>query len=178
MFDLLPYSEKKSIKVEYGLRRAIVALGFLLATIISGIIFLVPPLVISSFRLREVTATEASLASNASIKKQQEIKLAIQTANKKLDTLASASGASATGVLTGIAAMKSADMTITSFDLARSATGTSSAVTVKGMAKDRETLLAFANKLKSDPAYASVDLPISNFAKDTNISFTLTVTTR
>jgi len=49
-------------------------------------------------------------------------------------------------------------------------------IEVRGRAKNRETLLAFRRILEDNAAFSKVDLPISNFIKDTNIMFSLILT--
>jgi len=49
-------------------------------------------------------------------------------------------------------------------------------IIVSGIATNREALLSFQNVLKADPIFSKVDLPISNFIKDSNIEFNLNLT--
>ncbi|KKR62125.1 hypothetical protein A2643_02055 [Candidatus Nomurabacteria bacterium RIFCSPHIGHO2_01_FULL_39_220] len=46
-------------------------------------------------------------------------------------------------------------------------------VSIEGIAPSREILLAFRRLLENDPLFKSVDLPISNFIKGSNIRFNL-----
>jgi hypothetical protein len=177
MFNLLPYKEKKAIGAEYMRRRLIIILLFSIATVILAGVFLIPSFIIAGYRLSEIKQTVAVLQANDAIKNQQTYKDAIAAANKKIATF----GLSSTTeplleLLEGIAAVKSDAITITSFNASR--TGGTLALTVEGTAKDRESLLSFANLLKGSGVYGKVDLPISNFAKDENISFSLNVTTK
>jgi hypothetical protein len=47
---------------------------------------------------------------------------------------------------------------------------------ISGEADDRQALAAFRERLLSQPEVVSVDLPISNLAKDKDIQFSMTVT--
>jgi len=49
---------------------------------------------------------------------------------------------------------------------------------VSGISKDREGLVAFVDRLKSQPDFESVDFPISDLAQDHNINFTLNIITK
>ena len=49
-------------------------------------------------------------------------------------------------------------------------------VSVQGNATTRTTLATFSNALESDEWFGSVELPISNLAKDRDISFSMTIT--
>ncbi len=46
-------------------------------------------------------------------------------------------------------------------------------ITVRGTARDRESLIEFEKKLESQKSFSSVDLPISNLAKEKDIDFTI-----
>jgi hypothetical protein len=50
-----------------------------------------------------------------------------------------------------------------------------SPIHVTGTAENRQALAAFRDRLLAQPEVASVDLPISNLAKDRDIQFTLSV---
>ena len=49
-------------------------------------------------------------------------------------------------------------------------------IDVDGLATNRDRLLLFRQTLEVDPAFLKVVLPISNFVKDSNIKFNLTLT--
>ena len=49
-------------------------------------------------------------------------------------------------------------------------------IKVKGFALNRERLLLFRQSLENNPTFSKVDLPISNFVKEKNISFNLNLT--
>jgi hypothetical protein len=49
-------------------------------------------------------------------------------------------------------------------------------VVVTGLASSRAALAGFRDALLKSPLVAKVDLPISNFAQDRDIQFTLTIT--
>ena len=48
---------------------------------------------------------------------------------------------------------------------------------VSGVAQNRQALVGFISDLKSKGGFASVESPVSDFAKDSNISFTVTIKT-
>jgi hypothetical protein len=47
---------------------------------------------------------------------------------------------------------------------------------VSGLAKTRQSLVAFSEALRKEPLIQKVDLPVSNLTKESNIQFTLTIT--
>lgn len=50
-----------------------------------------------------------------------------------------------------------------------------SSISIQGIAKDRASLLTFSNNLKKELLFTSVDLPVSNLAKQTDVKFNLTL---
>jgi hypothetical protein len=46
---------------------------------------------------------------------------------------------------------------------------------ISGFAHDRDSLVSFIEDLKTKAGFTSVDMPISDFALDSNIPFTLNV---
>ncbi len=50
-------------------------------------------------------------------------------------------------------------------------------ITLDGRARDRSVLVAFSKNLESDDAFENVSVPPTNFTKDSDISFTISLTT-
>lgn len=68
---------------------------------------------------------------------------------------------------------KNSDIQITK--LSFSNTGKDQGLFVSGVARNREGLVDFIEDLKFKAGFAGVDSPISDFAKDSNIAFTLNI---
>lgn len=73
-----------------------------------------------------------------------------------------------------ILARRPPSVPITSFRYTR-ADGGESILVLEGIAATRSSLINFAKTLKSEPLFQSVDLPISNLARESDIKFTLTI---
>ncbi len=50
-----------------------------------------------------------------------------------------------------------------------------SAITLSGVSLTRDALVAFVKKLQSSGSFKSVNLPVSNFTKDKDINFSLSM---
>jgi len=74
-------------------------------------------------------------------------------------------------VINAILLKKRSDIKITQISYQNDTRGRKIGVT--GTAPSREVLLFFRLALESSPAFKSVDLPISNFVKGSNIQFYL-----
>ena len=71
---------------------------------------------------------------------------------------------------------KNSDISITKLSLI-DAKNNQGQFMVSGLAKSREGLVNFIATLKSKAGFASVESPVSNFAKDQNIAFTINIKT-
>jgi len=71
--------------------------------------------------------------------------------------------------------LQSDDILVSNIKIGRVKEGVSSIV-VGGIANNRQTLASFRDRLLADTRIEKVDLPISNLARDKDISFTITVT--
>lgn len=151
-----------------------IVLLFILVSGALASLFLLPAVFVAQYRLQELKQTEEILKNNIAIANKQSLDATVSTANKKIATIEKQPAQSYIAIVDEIAAERTSDIKISSFSMQQSAPKMT--ITVKGNAKDRESLLDFANKLKQNTDFNKVDLPISNFAKDSDIDFTLSVT--
>lgn len=175
-FNLLPVEEKKMVRSDYSYRRMIVALVDLSALILIAGVFLAPAYIVSHFRLKDVAQTAEILESNIALKKRADLGEIAAAMNKKVGALLAAKDTKMSAYVAGIERHRSPEIKISSFRIAFTEKEKKAAIAIRGTAATREALLAFTTRLKSDPEYASVDLPISNFAEERNIGFSLTIT--
>ncbi len=174
MFNVLSDNLKKAIKVEYRLRLAIVACVWVIILELSMCIFLLPSVIISFYKEREVnqeiqTATEvAGVQSNLV---SQTITSTNQTLRILNDDLLypPATPAFETVLSARTPAIHITELSYTDQD------ATSGLLSVHGVAASREALVSFEKALQDSGSFSSVDLPVSNLAKDTNIDFTINV---
>ncbi len=174
MFNVLPHNFKDVIKKKYAYRRTILWMcaGVVLECLY--ILLLVPSYI--SIRAQENDMV-VSVAPQTVTTAQQDSQTAqiFKDVNKKIALLASFPSTKYThDLVSEIISLKGASVNIKEI-MFQSSTATSSTVSVTGVAIDRESLLAFSKKLESDPLFDTVNLPVSNFAKDKNIQFSLTM---
>lgn len=174
MINLLPENNKKQLLTEYHYRVIVVALIAVIAVIIIGITLLVPSYVLSSLQQEASRQTIAGANSTnvAEHKKLLDQLNAIKRTLKAIDEPQHMPLAP-TVFFTTIVNDKLSAITITSFNYTL---GDKSTASIVGHANTREDLQAFAEKLKNDPTFSAVNLPISIFAKDKDLSFTITLT--
>jgi len=183
MINLLPELYKLQFSREYRWRVAVTVLLFLDALAIAASILLVPSflqsaelgVVVSTPTTKEASSQAAALHAG----------LLAQTATLSTVLKALTSGGSAaplfTDVMTRIDADKTKAISITSVNYAlaaRGAGGNASAVLVMhGMAATRDDLAQFVAALKAEKYINNVQVPISDYAADSDVPFTITVTT-
>ncbi len=174
MINLLPENNKKELDREYTYRHAVVALWSALALIVVALVVMVPAYILTLYKGMVETSTVPTdeIAKNeADFKKQlEETKLLINVLKPKTGiTLPS-------NVITLLDKHKTTKNTITSLTYVVSDAGT--LVDVRGIAKTRESLSVFTDALRKEGIITKVDVPVSNFAKDTNIAYTFSIQTK
>ena len=174
MFNLLPLSEQVSIKKQYRLRRAIVFLGFLVASLAVAIIFLIPSYLLSIAKEREVASQLESTKKAASPQNKEDLSLALKEINQKIQALKTGKNIPVAEFFEAILSHKSSSIKIIRLILSHAASPDGE-VSITGIAKDRETLVLFAKELRLDSHFKDAILPPSNLAKDKDIEFSITL---
>ena len=174
MINLLPPTGHKIVKQEYFFRVGS-SLCLLFASVnILLTIALVPTYVLVDAQVKSLEAespeegasADASKASDAEIKKTQQILKQLKTTKESV--LSS----------TAIAEIqKYAPDTIafSNFQVATSK-GAIDSIQVQGVAPTREVLSHFKEALEQTEVFQKAEVPLSDLAKDTNLPFALTVT--
>lgn len=175
--DLLPEDRRIALRREYYLRLSTVAL--VLATILVGIagVLLTPTYVYLSasahakqIRLANVRAALASADESA-------LSNRLATLSSDAAILTALSNApSATAYFQELLAIARPGVTITALEYAQASGGQPAKLDVSGIAATRDALRSYQVALQAAPFVSSADLPVSVFAKDTDISFTISVT--
>lgn len=176
-FDLLPPERRRALKRSY-IRRLFVAaaiLAALLAVAADALLLPTYRYLANAERAKEVqlaalTAAVANAEQGASAKRFTELEADAET----LDALGTPPSASA--ILRSALAVPRPGVTLTSFNYAPATGAKSGALTLVGTAASRDDLRAYQLALSGTAGFAGADLPVSSFAKDSDIPFTITVT--
>lgn len=175
--NLLPPERRSLMTQEYFIRLGSVILIALAVVTLAGGALLVPSyLYLNSeiqARSERVAALDAELAATAGTE-----------ASSRLTTLSSnatylarlASTSSATAALRNLFTAPRTGITLSSFSITPAKRGTDGSLTLTGVASTRETLRAYNEALSQLPGVTNGDLPISTFAKDSNIPFSIKLT--
>lgn len=172
MYKLLPEEAKEGVRREYLMRRTVIMLSAFILVLIVSITGLFPSYSISKARQREL-GDRVKAVNAASQGKELEawlsaINLKLKVLSPKLDDDRPAS------LMALVIKEKGTGVKLANFNWTKSDTGKT--FIVSGIASDRQALLLFESKLKALNSFSSVSLPLSNLAKDKDISFEVKLT--
>lgn len=175
--NLLPPERQSTLLRDYFLRLGVVTAVLLgILTLVSAVL-LVPTYV---FLVKSATAKEAQLATiesalSSANEKELSVRLAALTADAAVLTALS-NAPSASAIMRAVLALSRPGITLSGFAYTPTAKKVSSTLTVSGTAATRDALRNYQLALQGAPFALSAVLPVSAYAKDTNITFTITVT--
>lgn len=172
MFNLLPDHLKEKIKSEYNIRRIIVVFIFLIFIGAVSLVFMFPSWIVSFYKEKDISSQvestqsslEADVATFAATIKQINAEL------KTIDTTLAYK--KVIPVINTVLSQKTSSIQINGINFESDDSATAS-VFIEGVSATRGALLAFVKSLEETKSFKTVDLPISNFAKEKNISFSL-----
>ncbi len=176
MTNLLPQTEQVVIKKEYKYRRAVVAALVLVVAIAVSAGFLFPSLILSNIKLKIVSgAAESARISNEKQIKENASSFLIEETKGKIALLKTQGPeSSVVDIIESITKDKSSDIRIKEISYEKGH-GLDGRIVISGLSKNRESLTGFLNQMREAGVFKSVDLPVSNFAKDKDISFSMQI---
>ena len=175
MINLLPIKEKRRIYKLYRMRLLSSALVFLFFSFLIGTVLLLPAFFFTNIKESEgenrlSVVREAALLIDAEKIKKEALRVSTRfnflvKEVEKNDNVSQ--------IFNSI--VENADGTISLRGFLYQKSTTDRKVVINGNASDRESLTAFSNKLKENPEYTRVDLPISQFVESKDISFRISI---
>ena len=175
MFNVLTDAFKEQIKARYKKRKILIWLMAIVFLQISFLIFTVPSYLYLVSDQKDLIAQQAGQNQNGTTSTSTDIAKIFHTTNNKLAALSSSSQSNNLDTLVAdIISLKGSSVQLDQITYNKD-TATSSTFTLQGVALDRDSLLLFSKKLEADAVFQNVNLPVSNFAKDKDINFSMTV---
>lgn len=178
MINLLPPDRSRAFRRNYFIRLTTVGFMLLTALVVIHGILLVPSYLYATAQVRaeeaQLTSTQRAASADAA---SAEAELAALKNNAtylaRLGTTPSAAAAVRT-----VLSIPHPGITMVSITYTPPATGNaaSAKIVLSGTAATREGLRAYDLALTGAPFITSVDLPISSYAEETDIAFSMTVT--
>lgn len=174
MFKLLTDESKEKVRREYLLRRTVVslwALVFVLAVALAG---LFPTYILSNARQIEI-AERAKLLENAPEGEEENLQAWLSGLNTKLRLLSPKLDRNyALSAIDKALKERGSGVSITAFNWKKGeGAGT---LALSGIARDRQSLLSLESRLNASGEFIDVMLPVSNLAKERDISFQFKLT--
>lgn len=171
MFNLLPDNLKKAIKFEYNTRRVVVILIFVILIQISTLVFMFPSWLISGSKEKGLELQLEKMGQSALSADATEIRDKIKIINNEIHLLDTGlQYPSLSPLVDYVLSKKTPSIRINSFTYEG---GKSWTLSLKGISSTRESLVSFVDSLKKDNIFSSIDLPVSNLAKNKNIDFSI-----
>ena len=177
MINLIPKEEKKKMKADFRYRLFALLFFVLDFCLLVGAVCLLPAYFNSSINVSSVHAQlEAQKNEPLPVLGEQSLSV-INDINNKIGTIKTAEKNKfpvSVNIVDAIISKKRADIKISQISYEYSP-ATGKKVKITGTAPSREVLLLFRKALEESPSFKSVDLPISNFIKGSNIQFYLSL---
>lgn len=174
--NLLPEERIRALRQLYFLRLTVVSLIVLSGVAVVHGVMLLPSYLYLRNQVAEREASLARLTTTLAGSEEQEIGMrvaALAADSAHLARLSSVPKASA--AVSAIIALPRQGIRLTGFSFAPEAEG-GATMAVSGVASTREALRRFEQKLAEEPYVTKADLPISAYAKENDIAFTITLT--
>ena len=174
MINITPKEEKIRLERDFYLRVAIFFLALLgVATIVAC--FAVLPSYITSLERKNFVNTQLEKQKNNNTPELDKTALGIAKdldfKLKLMEKLQKNDYAFSSNVIDKVNAKKTNGIKITEISFDASGADKIKKIKVSGVAANREKLLEFRKLFEADSSFKSVDLPISNFIKGSNIQF-------
>jgi hypothetical protein len=177
--NLLPKEEKDLIKGTFKSRSIGAALYVVSFVLISGIVMLMPVYFVSTGYMQEDSVRGGSGSKIIDSGEVEELLKIPEEINAKASFVQSfVSMPSSVETINKIFSFLPEGVFLKSVNFDRNQTfkgKTGTVVLVSGNALTRDSLLKFSNSLKESKEFSQVEIPVSSFAKDKNLSFSITV---
>lgn len=175
--NLLPPERRRTFRREYFLRLGVVAALLASALIIVAALLLLPAYVFleKSFQTKEahLASIESTLSSVS--EKTLSDRLAALSADAAILT-AIANAPSVSAIIRAVLATARPGVTLTYFSYTPAVSGSHGTLSISGTATTRDALRSYQLALQNAPFALAANLPVSAYARDTDITFTITVT--
>lgn len=175
--NLLPRHRIRAFRRGYFLRLGTLSLVLLAGLVIVHGLLLLPAYLYAKGEVARETAQLASLNARLQNSEEKQVQLrltALADSVKYLSRLNTTPTASA--ALSAVLKVPRTGITLTGFTFTPPTPKEGGRMALSGMASSRDTLRAYALALGQLPFITNADLPISAYAQERNIPFTITLT--
>ncbi|MBI3888285.1 hypothetical protein HY311_00640 [Candidatus Nomurabacteria bacterium] len=175
MINLIPKEEKKKMTMDFYYRLLVLFLAMVSFSVFVALVSILPSYFLSVAKNSEVNMKLETQKKEPLPLLGEQALSTIQDMNKKLGLVESAEKNKfplSLKVVSAVVLRKMPNIKITEISYQNDSTK-GKQISVTGTAPSREVLLLFRQSLEESMAFKSVDLPISNFIKGSDIKFNL-----
>jgi len=175
--NLIPPYRKRYLSRDYAYRLGVVAVWLLtILTLIHGLL-LIPSYWYAHQQIRTREAQLATLKASSSDATAQDLKTRIDALEKSAKQLAGlGTQATASAAIQGVLAAPRTGIQVHGITYTPSATVDANRMTIMGTAATRESLQRYIEQLDALTYVTKAELPISAYAREKDIPFTITLT--
>ncbi len=158
------------------MRKFIVVLSFVLFTQITFLVFLLPSWLTTFYREKDLVLQTEKMNQSFSVLNASSTRDIIKSLNQKVGLInATMEYPELVPVVNSVLSNKTPYIRINQFAY-KTNTATSSTLIIQGVSATRDSLSGFIDGLQKSGSFKKIDSPISNFTKDRDIKFSITMT--
>ena len=176
--NLVPTKQRKSFRAEYFIRLATVAVLFVVVLVIAQGVFLLPSYLYEGVVITSRTQELQKLSALIGSMPEQEAHSQMQALGAESTYLLGMQKAgTASTALRAVLAVPHKGIIISGLTFQQSTPIIPNrTILLTGVAATRDELRGYSTALSALPFVTNVDLPVSSYAKDTSLPFTITLT--
>ncbi|MEK7086165.1 MAG: hypothetical protein AAB709_00895 [Patescibacteria group bacterium] len=175
--DLLPFSRRQTLTREYHLRLGVVALILFSALVLTAAVLLLPTYV---FLVKSAYVKAEHLANiTSALSSSDETALSARLSSLSSDAAALISLSkkpAVSKIMRSVLSVPRAGITLSGFVYTPVTGKGSNVLALSGVAATRDALRGYQLMLQGTQGIVSAEVPVSAYAKDANILFTITLT--
>jgi Tfp pilus assembly protein PilN len=174
--NLLPEARKELIIREYRFRLGVVAALLLSLLVCVAAILLAPTYIflVANANAKETRLTDIKASLSSGEEATLSKRLSVLSSNaSSLISLSKTSSVSA--LVRSVLAVPRPGITLSGFTHTAATGKTNGTLTLSGIAATRDVLRNYQLALQGEPSISTAELPVSVYAKDSNIAFTITI---
>ena len=170
MANLLPQKERKHFEWEYRFRVVTIVLLFCMATLVFGSVLLLPSYFISQSKGESIERQSELLKKTIALREGDASIESLFLTKQKIDALVKLQAqVPQTKIIHAIIQNLSTDVSVHTFNYVKGE------MKIAGSAQSRKALILFSDQLKKEKLFNDVDLPVSSLARDSDITFSITL---
>jgi Tfp pilus assembly protein PilN len=177
MYHFLPLAEKRILRREYRVRFAVVCLVLFSFITTLGATFIMPAWILADIKEQTVDK-RLSILHDAVVKKQGgELGVVLDNTKQDMKLLRNEEGfLPFRTVLETVIDNRTPGVSLRQFSFGRISVEGDVAVSVRGVSRDRDSLVNFRKNLEREKMFTLVDLPVASLAKDRDAEFSMELT--